>query len=113
MATGGDVLVRAGAGAEEVSELVVASAEPGGRSGALGAPHGPVPAFDAPVVLRQPVVQVAARPVPHPFARHAPDRPRVAVVAVRRDPLGHRPGDRPRGAQERLGRYHVAVLAER
>ena len=45
------MLVTAGAEAEEVAELVVRSAEPGGRSWALEAPHRPVAAFDAPVVL--------------------------------------------------------------
>ena len=64
-AIGGNVLVGAGAEAEEVAELIVASAEPGGRSRALEAPHGSVSAFDAPVVLLQPIVQVAAGPVPH------------------------------------------------
>jgi hypothetical protein len=92
VAIGGNVLVRAGTETEEVSELVVTSAEPGGRSRALEAPHRPVPAFDAPVVLLQPIIQVAAGPVPHPFAQLAPDRPGVAVVAVRRDPLGRHPG---------------------
>ena len=56
-AGGGDVLVAAGTGAEEVAELVVAATEPGGRPGALEAAHGPASAFQAPVVLFQPVIQ--------------------------------------------------------
>jgi hypothetical protein len=51
VAIGENVLVRAGAETKEVSEFIVTSAEPGGRSRALKAPHGPVSAFDAPVVL--------------------------------------------------------------
>ena len=40
-----------------------------GRTGRLivtfEAPHGSIAAFDAPVVLLQPVIQVATGPVPH------------------------------------------------
>src|SRR5687768_16105253 len=100
------------AGTEEVAELIVAAAEPGGRSRALEAPHGAVSAFDAPVVLLQSIVQVAAGPVPHRSAQLGPDRPGVAVVAVRRHPVRRHPGDRLGGAEERLRRRHVAVLAE-
>src|SRR5215212_6277318 len=60
---GGNMLMVAGAEAEEVAQFVVGPAEPGGRSGAFEAPHGPVAAFDAAVVLLQPVVQVATGPV--------------------------------------------------
>src|SRR5215218_572722 len=87
-AVGGDVLVVAGAGAEEVAELVVSPAEPGGRSGAFETPHGPVAALETAVILFQPVVLVAAGPVPHTPAQLGPDRPRVAVVAIGRDPVG-------------------------
>jgi hypothetical protein len=43
-AGGGEVLVAAGTGAEEIAELVVASTEPGCRSGALEAAlvHGQI-----------------------------------------------------------------------
>ena len=51
MAIGGNVLVRMRAGTEEVSQFIMAAAEPGGRSRALEAPHGAVSAFDAAVVL--------------------------------------------------------------
>src|SRR4051812_21352110 len=76
----------AGAEAEKVAEFVVGPAEPGGRSGTFEAPHGPIAAFDAAVVLLQPVIQVGAGPVPHSLAQLGPDCPRVAVVAVRCDP---------------------------
>src|SRR3954449_8105303 len=39
---GGNVLVMAGARAEEVAQFIVSATEPGGRSRALEAPHGPV-----------------------------------------------------------------------
>src|SRR5215212_8798903 len=64
-AIGGNVLVVAGVRAEEVAEFIVSPAEPGGRSGAFEAPHGPVSAFDAAVVLLQPVIQVGTGPVPY------------------------------------------------
>src|SRR3954469_16035748 len=95
-AIGGNMLVMAGAEAEKVAQFVVSPAEPGGRSGAFEAPHGPVATFDAAVVLLQPVVQVGTGPVPHILAELGPDRPGVAVVAVCRDPVrchaGHRLG---------------------
>src|SRR3954447_9845196 len=111
-AIGGNVLVVAGARAEKVAEFIVSPAEPGGRSRALEAPHGPVSAFDAAVILLQPVIQVATGPVPHTLAQLGPDRPGVAVVAVRRDPVRGDAGHRLGGAEERLRGSHVAVLAE-
>src|SRR3954471_1348576 len=111
-AIGGYVLMVAGAEAEEVAQFIVSAAEPGGRSGALQAPHGPVATFDAPVVLLQPVVQVGTGPVPHILAELGPDRPGVAVMAVGRDPVRDHAGDRLGGAEERLRGRHVAVLTE-
>ena len=64
-AESGNVFVVAESNAKEVAELVVATAEPGRRSGALEAEHGPVSAFEAVVVLLQPVVEVAAGPGDH------------------------------------------------
>src|SRR5215208_6990237 len=91
---GGNMLMVAGAEAEEVAQFVVGPAEPGGRSGAFEAPHGPVAAFDAPVVLLQPVVQVATGPVLHIFAQSRADRPGIAVVAVGRNPVRDHAGHR-------------------
>src|SRR5215203_1427232 len=68
-AIGGNVLMVAGARAEEVAQFIVSPAEPGGRSGALEAPHGPVSAFDAAVILLQPVIQVCTGPVSHTLAQ--------------------------------------------
>src|SRR5215203_5703380 len=100
-AIGGNVLVGAGARAEEAAEFIVSPAEPGGRSGAFEAPHGPIAAFDAAVILLEPVVQVATGPVPHTFAQLGPDRAGIAVVAIGRDPVRCHPGHRPGGAEER------------
>jgi hypothetical protein len=47
------MVVVMGARAEVVPEFVVPSIQPGGRSGTLEAAHGPVSAFEAPVVLLQ------------------------------------------------------------
>ena len=112
MAIGRNVLVVAGADAEKIAELIVAAAEPGSRSRALEAPHGPVSAFDATVILLQPVVQVATSSVPHTFAQLGPDRAGVTVVAVRCDPVRCHPSDRLRRPEERLRGRHVAVFTE-
>src|SRR5215207_4847438 len=111
-AIGGNMLMVAGARAEEVAEFVVGLAEPGGGSWTFEAPHGSIAAFDAPVVLLQPVIQVATGPVPHPLAQRGADRPRIAVVAVRCDPVGCYPGHRFGGAEERLGCRHIPVFTE-
>src|SRR3712207_1332628 len=74
---GGDGLVVASAGAEEVAELVIASAEPFRRSEALEAPHASCSTFHAAVVLLGPIVSVGAGPVHDTAAEGAADRPRV------------------------------------
>jgi hypothetical protein len=81
------VLVVMGSRAKVVAEVVVSSTEPGGRSGALEAAHGPVSAFQAAVVLFQSNVPVAADAVTHVLAQSGPDRARQAVVAIGRDPV--------------------------
>src|SRR4051794_30190616 len=68
LASGGNGLVVAGARAEEIAQFIVSPAEPSRRSRALEAPHGPVSAFYAAVVLLQPVIQVGTGPVPHTLA---------------------------------------------
>ena len=50
--------------------------------------------------------------MPHAPAEFHPDRPRVGVVAVRRDPVGDHTRDRLCRSKETLGRGEVAVLAE-
>src|SRR3954464_7974587 len=77
-AIGGPMLMVAGARAEKVAQVIVNPAEPGGRSRAFETPHGSIAAFDAAVVLFQPVVQVATGPVPHIFAEFGEDRAGVA-----------------------------------
>jgi hypothetical protein len=62
-AVGRDRLVVAGAGAEEVAQLVVASAEPLRRGEALEAAHASDAAFDAAAVLFQAIVM--EWPAPH------------------------------------------------
>src|SRR5215211_7133340 len=80
-AIGGNVLVVAGTRAEEVAQFIVSATDPSRRSRTFGPPHGPVSAFDAAVILLQPVIQVATGPVPHILAQRGADRPRVTVVA--------------------------------
>src|SRR3954465_7646625 len=82
--------VMAGAEAEEVAELIVAAAEPGGRSRALEALHGPVSAFGALVVLLDPVVEPAAAAVAGEAPElttplHLAQRAGIALEAVGHD----------------------------
>src|SRR5215213_9695284 len=78
-AVGGDVLVVAGAEAEEIAEFVVAATDALRRGEALEAPHTSCAPFHAPVVLLQPVVFVGAGPVHDVTAERAADRPRVGT----------------------------------
>src|SRR5580693_10465874 len=109
---GGSLLMRAGAGTEEVTQFIVASTEPVGRSWAFETTHGLVSTFDATVILLQSIVEVAAGAVLHAFTQLRPDRARVAVVAIRGHPVRDNIGDGLGGLEERLGSRHVAVLAE-
>jgi hypothetical protein len=67
--TGGNMLVVTGAEAEERAELVVSSTEPLGRTECLEAPHTSDPAFDAPVILLEPIILVGAGTVLHVSAQ--------------------------------------------
>src|SRR5215210_2246334 len=104
-AASGDWREHAGGDGSGGGESCGAHRKPG-RTGrpiwALEAPHGPVAAFDAAAILLQPVVQVGAGPVPHTLAQLGPDRPRIAVVAVGRDPVRVHAGHRLRGPEECL-----------
>ena len=60
VAAGGDILVVAGAGAEVVAKLVIASTEPLGGREALEAPHTSNTAFYTAMILFQPVILVSA-----------------------------------------------------
>ena len=83
----GNVLTAMRAKAEKVSELVLASAEPGRGSGTLETPHGPAAAFQAAVILFQSVPEVAAGPVSDAPAQLGADRIGVAVVVLGCDPV--------------------------
>ena len=99
-------------GAEEISEFAVLPAEAVGGVVALEAAHTSDPALDAAMVLLEAIVQVGAGAVPDRLAQHAADRPRVGAMPVRRHPVRSEALGRPGRAEERLGRLHVAVLAE-
>ena len=64
-AVGGNRLAMAGADTEKGAELVIASTEPFGSPECFEAAHTSDPAFDAPVILLQPVVLVGAGPMSH------------------------------------------------
>src|SRR3712207_2585256 len=111
-AVGRDSLVVASAGAEEIAELVIAATEWLRRGEALEPPHASCAPFHAPMALFKPVVLVDAGPVHDPPPERRADRTRVGAVTVRGDALRDLAGDRHGRAEERLGRRHVAVLAE-
>src|SRR3954464_13376269 len=58
-AIGGNMLMVAGARAEEAAQFIVCATEPSGGSGTFEAPHWSVAPFDAAVVLLQPIIQVS------------------------------------------------------
>jgi hypothetical protein len=104
--------MRAGAGAQEVTQFIVASTEPVGRSGTLEPTHRLISTFDAAVILLQSIVEVAAGAVLHAFTQRRPDRSRITVVAIRGYPVRRHIGDCFGGLEERHRRGHVTVLAE-
>jgi hypothetical protein len=66
---GGDLLIGAGAGTEEVAQLVVGTTEFSGRLWALEPAHRAVAAFDAAMILLQAVIEVLAVAMPHTGAQ--------------------------------------------
>jgi len=85
---GGDLLIGSGAGTEEVAQLVVGPAKSASRSWALEPAHRTVAAFDATMILLEPVIEILAVAMPHTGAQGRPDRPRIAVVSISGDPVG-------------------------
>ena len=108
----GDDLVVTATRSEEISELTMLSTEAVGGVMALEASPTSDPAFDAAMVLLEPVVQVGAGAVPDGLAQHGSDRPGVGAVTVRRHLLRPEAHGRPRRAEEGLRRLHVAMLAQ-
>src|SRR5690348_1957759 len=58
------------------------------------------------------VVEVYVRPVPNRFAELAPDRGRVGVVPISRDPVWNNVGHRLGGTKECLCGSEIAMLAQ-
>ena len=85
--------MRTEAGTKEVTQFIVSSTEPLSRSWTLEPTHRLVSTFDATVILFQAIVERAAGAVLHGFAQLGPDRTRIAVVAIRRHPVGSNVGD--------------------
>jgi FkbM family methyltransferase len=109
---GRNMLMGTGAGAEEVTQLIVASTEALSRSWALEPTHRLVAALDAAVILLQSVVEIAAGAMLHGFTQCRPDRAGIAVVAIRGHPVRGDVGDCLGGLEERFRGGHVAVFAE-
>jgi hypothetical protein len=106
------MLVKAGTGTEEVAKLIMGPAKAASRSGAFKAAHRPISAFDATVILLNPIVQVGAGPMPNASTQFSADRARIAVVAVGGHPVRRHARHRFGRAEKCSGCGHVAVLAE-
>src|ERR1700728_2064087 len=87
------LLIGSGAGTEKATQLVVGATEFAGRSWALEPAHRTVAAFDAAMILLQPVVEILAVAMPPTRAQRRSDRPRITVVPIRGDPVGRDAGD--------------------
>ena len=64
------------------------------------------------MILLKSVVQVYVHPMPNRFTQFAPDRRRIGVVTVGRDPVRDNPGHGSGGTEERFGGGQIAALAE-
>jgi hypothetical protein len=105
-------LAHAGPAAQEVSELVVATAIPPRRSSALQSKHRSTSALDAAVILLKSVVQIATCAMPHMATELGPDCPGTGIVAVRGDPIRGSASHRLCRSKEGLGGGTVAVLTQ-
>ena len=101
------MLMRAGEGTEEVSQLIVASTKPVSRSRALEPTHRLVATFDATVILLQLIAEIAAGAMLYGFTQCRLDRAGIAVVAIRGHPVRGDVGGGPGGLEERLRGCHV------
>src|SRR3954466_10899416 len=111
-AVGGNMLVVTGAETEKGAEFVVSSAEPIGGTEFLEASHTSDPTFQAAMILLKPVIFIGAGPMLNMPSQRGADRAWVGAGPIRGDPVGCHAGGRLGGAEERLGRRHVPVLAE-
>ena len=91
-----------------VTEFVESSTETRSGFRAFEAAHRSVAPLDPAMVLLNPIIQILVGPAFHAFVQFSPDRARIAVVTVRRDTRGSDAGHGFGGAEERLGRLHVA-----
>ena len=106
------MLVVTGSRTEVIAQFVMASTEPGGRSGAFKAVHRPVSAFQAAVILFQSVVSVAAGAMAYLVAQLGLDRARVTVVAIGCDPLWRHAGTACAERKNAFAAFHIAMFAE-
>ena len=99
-------------GTEEGADFIKEATEASSAMTAFEPTHGLVALFDAPMVLLHMSIQVTVRPVHHPIPEDVLDGPRVGVMAVGGDAVGHHPGHRPGRTEEGLSRRDVAHGAE-
>src|SRR6186997_2994575 len=64
------------------------------------------------MILLQSVVQVYVGPMPNRFTQFAPNRRRIGIMTIGRDPVRDNPGHRSGGTEKRFGGGEIASLAE-
>jgi hypothetical protein len=64
------------------------------------------------MILLNAVIEILARPMPHTFAEHCSDRPRIGVETVSRHSIWRHTRDRLCRSKERPGRSQIPTLAQ-
>jgi hypothetical protein len=64
------------------------------------------------MILLNAFVEIPARPMPHTFAEHGSDRPRIGVETVSRHSVWRHTGDRLCRSKEGPGRSQIPTLAQ-
>src|SRR3954454_16949730 len=102
-------LVTTLSGSKVVSEFVEGTAESFRGSKVFKSQHRVVALFDAPMVLLDSIIFIAATPILHSLSQHFGDGPWIRVVPVRGHLFGTMSRDRLSTAEEALGHGHVPI----
>ena len=106
------MLAMEGSNAQKTPELIKRTTKSPGRHGTLEPPHRSIAVLNPAMILLKSVVQVYVRPMPNRFAQFAPDRRRIGIMTVGRDPVRRNPGHVPGRTEELFGGREIAALAE-
>src|ERR1700722_5113499 len=95
-----------------VTEFVESSTEARRGFRAFETAHRSVSTFDRAMVLLDPIIQILVSAVFHVVVQFSSDRAGITIVTVGGDARGGDAGHGSGGAEKRLGRLHVAGLAQ-